>query len=175
MWSRKHACCVKCSRIDRKHFGKGLCSYCYMNKYCENPENKARIDKQKHDYYVRNGGKALSKIQRELRWFDGKRDSTLERVEFVCQECGTTEQLVVHHEDGNGRGAKQPNNADDNLTVLCRGCHARHHRSLNGRWSIRHDACIRCKSTERKHNARGLCWQCYPIVFPTTKKLFLAK
>jgi hypothetical protein len=29
-WSRDHACCVTCGGTDRKHRGKGMCSYCYF-------------------------------------------------------------------------------------------------------------------------------------------------
>jgi endogenous inhibitor of DNA gyrase (YacG/DUF329 family) len=29
-WSRDHAACVTCGRTDRKHQGRGLCSYCYF-------------------------------------------------------------------------------------------------------------------------------------------------
>lgn len=52
-----------------------------------------------------------------------------------------------------------------NLEILSRADHTRHHnqgksRSLS-RWSRKHECCIRCGTTERKHNARGLCVNCY--------------
>lgn len=37
-----------------------------------------------------------------------------------CQECGDSENLDIHHKDGN-----RENNLLENLTVLCRSCHMR--------------------------------------------------
>ena len=41
----------------------------------------------------------------------------------VCNRCGDTEQLLVHHVDGD-----HFNNAISNLEVLCNHCHSRHHK-----------------------------------------------
>lgn len=171
MWHKKYESCLSCNLTTKPYMAKGLCRYCYLKAYQNDPANKARVDQQKHDWYVKQGGKDHSRVLREQRHFDGKRDGAIARDGGACKECGATEQLVVHHVDHNGRGSASPNNVDDNLVTLCRACHARHHNTID-RWSKKYDACLDCKTTERKHNARGLCWQCYLKRFPTTKKLY---
>lgn len=49
-----------------------------------------------------------------------------ENLPRVCVECGATNQLEVHHIDGNHRG----NNDISNLIVLCRSCHTKIHCKL---------------------------------------------
>ena len=40
----------------------------------------------------------------------------------ICQRCGSTRYLIIHHKDEN-----RHNNQLDNLEVLCKSCHQRHH------------------------------------------------
>ncbi len=40
-----------------------------------------------------------------------------------CEECGDTENLCVHHKNGNHQ-----DNRKENLQVLCSPCHSRHHK-----------------------------------------------
>jgi hypothetical protein len=40
----------------------------------------------------------------------------------ACNRCGTTDKLVRHHKDEN-----PANNVPENIEILCRACHARHH------------------------------------------------
>ena len=61
------------------------------------------------------------------RRFDGNRERALERDLNECRLCGTTESLVVHHQDGTGED-DTPNHNLDNLLTVCRGCHQRIHR-----------------------------------------------
>jgi hypothetical protein len=169
MWSRKFSECIKCHRSDRPHMAKGLCSYCYSMAYQTKPEHMDRVKQQKHDYYMRQGGPAFSKETREERWFDGQRDAVLQRDGFKCHRCGCFDpkSLVVHHRDGNGRGSPSPNNSLENLITACHACHASHH-STNTGWSRNYPCCQSCGTTERKHNAKGLCWKCYLEQHPST-------
>ncbi len=32
---------------------------------------------------------------------------------------------------------------------------------LRGRWSLKHDCCLNCRSTERRHEAKGFCRRCH--------------
>lgn len=53
--------------------------------------------------------------------------NVLERDNFTCVDCGTTEGvLLVHHIDESRKTGKLNNNLD-NLVTVCRPCHARRH------------------------------------------------
>lgn len=161
-WARDYSKCIVCGREDRPHMAKGKCSYCYSAEYQKDPKNESRVREQKHNHYHKSGGSALSKVKREERWFDSRRSEVLQRDNFKCRNCSEhrLSRLVVHHEDGNGRGSSSPNNDLDNLVTLCRSCHASHHSKSVG-WSRSYSQCLSCGTTDRKHNAKGLCWQCY--------------
>lgn len=61
--------------------------------------------------------------------FGGMKSKTLERDNFTCQHCGSSENLHIHHIDKKGSNVpkEQKNNALDNLITLCRSCHTRVH------------------------------------------------
>ena len=40
----------------------------------------------------------------------------------ICVKCYSTENIHVHHKDEN-----RENNKENNLQILCRSCHIRHH------------------------------------------------
>jgi len=110
------------------------------------------------------------KKKRELLNFDGKRERVLERDNYTCQQCGSSDKLVVHHKDESGRGKRNHNNSLRNLVTLCKACHVNAHRKellkarsekLIGRWSRDYDACIECGTTDREHGSLGLCVNCY--------------
>lgn len=44
-----------------------------------------------------------------------------------CEICGTTEEIVVHHVDGD-----RENNAIDNLVPVCKSCHGKIHTGAEG-------------------------------------------
>ncbi len=69
---------------------------------------------------------------RSQRWFTGNDQAALLRDEYRCIMCGATENLLVHHLDGQCRGTDSPNHALENLATLCRGCHQRVHRPRHG-------------------------------------------
>lgn len=161
MWSRKYSCCEACATVERPHMAKGLCRRCYLARYNEQPENAAKALEHKRRWYKANVTPELQKEKREALHFDSVRAKVLPRDGNKCCRCPATTGLVVHHKDENGRGCAEPNNDEENLETLCRACHAKHH-STNKAWSRAGDLCCRdCKRSDRKHNARGLCWSCY--------------
>jgi hypothetical protein len=67
--------------------------------------------------------------------FSGNRGLALERDNFTCQKCGTTDDLHIHHIDGNGVTVDRNIRNDDinNLVTLCRTCHTTvHHQMRKG-------------------------------------------
>ena len=61
----------------------------------------------------------------------------------------------VHHKNENTID-KSP----DNLVVLTDAEHRLEH-GLQGRWAVRHDCCVVCATTVRKHLSHGQCTACY--------------
>lgn len=55
------------------------------------------------------------------------------KEENVCENCGTDTDLCTHHKDNNGSRLprKERNNVLNNLSILCRSCHAKLHRAEN--------------------------------------------
>ena len=49
---------------------------------------------------------------------------------------------------------------DAEVPAAARGAPGRQGSRLNGRWSRKHDACVACGTTERKHKSRGCCTSC---------------
>ena len=126
-WSRKYTQCIRCEKSDSKYMGRGLCSVCYLADYTHDPANKDRIDKSKKKYYINTTVPMMREI-RERVYFDGNRELALRRDNYKCNKCNSSDQLVVHHKDETGRGAKEHNNDLSNLETLCRGCHINLHR-----------------------------------------------
>lgn len=65
----------------------------------------------------------------------------------------------IHHLDGD-----KQNNRLENLALVENHAHQEIHRaerSLNGRWSVAHERCVQCGTTDRPHQARGLCNLCH--------------
>ena len=75
---------------------------------------------------------------------------------------------IVHHKDGD-----RLNNSIKNLELIDRSTHAKIHemaiKNRPGRmkgvnickgWSKKHDRCVECFSTDRKHHSKGLCSRC---------------
>lgn len=156
MWSKRDECCVECGLSDSPHMAKGSCARCYQRRYRR--ENASRIAGSKRAWYASHP--EFHKERREARHFAGARQAVIARDGNKCTGCDKTTGLIVHHLDGNGRGRDGPNNDMSNLVTLCRACHARHHHT-NKAWSRHHECCVRCARTDRKHNAKGLCWSCY--------------
>lgn len=161
MWNRKFDRCISCKTTTSAYMARGLCKRCYLAAY--RAEHGDKIAGQKRAWYERNFEERLQaaqKMKREELHFGGNREAVLERDGRRCTRCASTEDLIVHHEDGNGRRSPTPNNDMGNLITLCRGCHAIVHQTLD-RWSKNFDQCRRCGTTETPHNAKGFCRNCY--------------
>ena len=161
-WTRYFNSCMTCKQTDVPHMAKGQCRRCYLKVYREDPANADRISDTKRAWYLKQPviqRKLKNKLAREEREFDGKRETVLKRDGYRCTRCGTKKNLTVHHKDGNGRGKQEKNNVMRNLVTVCRACHSKEHTS--GRWSLNFDACIKCKTMNNLHNAKGLCTLCY--------------
>jgi 5-methylcytosine-specific restriction endonuclease McrA len=65
---------------------------------------------------------------RSPAWQD-RRAAALIRAGNRCQVCNSDKRLDVHHRDYSRLGRE----ANGDLTVLCRTCHARHHKARH--WS----------------------------------------
>lgn len=182
MWSRKYDKCLRCGKNNFRHVGKGLCSSCYAKDYKSDPDRNRRVEKQKADWYRLHHEDELLKRKsyREQRNFDGKREAVLNRDGCKCRRCGSSEDLVVHHKDGKGRGSDLPNNDISNLETLCRGCHLEEHRDelrqsrrlrANGYWAKDFSACVSCGSNDKRHGGKGLCSACYSKAWRGSHKI----
>ena len=139
--------CIECNRISFIH-GHGLCNKCYFKKHNQLPETKKRKALWMKDYYKRNKEKILlyssvysktdkgkdarrkfDKKHRDAIRFGNNRERTLQRDNYQCQNCGSTEKLIVHHidkKDSRCHGGI-PNHSINNLITLCMGCHRKIH------------------------------------------------
>lgn len=59
----------------------------------------------------------------QTAWWRGRRNLALRRAGYKCERCAAGRQLEVHHLSYERRGDE----ADEDLQVLCRGCHLGHH------------------------------------------------
>ena len=91
------------------------------HKYKRDNKEKVKLYNKEYQERTHQADKFHNK-----RDFDGNRYKVLERDEYTCQECGSNEQLVVHHKDGSGN-TENTNNLMENLTTLCRSCHPKIH------------------------------------------------
>ena len=56
------------------------------------------------------------------------RVEVLKRDNYECRNCGSNDNLHIHHKDDNGYShSNRPNNDMDNLITLCGHCHATIH------------------------------------------------
>ena len=72
--------------------------------------------------------------------------------ERVCEICGSTRSIDVHHKDHDFH-----NNSPENLMVLCRSCHMKIHRKPK-------EACVICGKPTKGHgycNAHYIRWKKY--------------
>ena len=168
-WSRKYDKCIVCKGADRTYMAKGMCSACYLRKYASRPENIKRRKELMKQWYPTYRPRFLlqQKITREELHFSGNREAVLRRDRYACTRCGSTDKLVVHHKDGKGRGySGLTDNSLDNLQTLCRRCHLTVHENVLharhglGRWSLKHNNCLRCGTSSKRHSSHGYCRTC---------------
>ena len=127
--------CVSCSKASLT--GKQQCQTC-LDRAAQYTE-KHRAKKQAAGLCI-GCGKAPPLLTslckdcllaaRKANWFQyalnahgGYRIHILERDGFQCRVCSRDYDLCIHHIDGNGVSSKSPNDSQDNLITLCRGCH----------------------------------------------------
>ena len=167
MWSTNYAKCVECGGTDAKMMSRGRCARCYLRQY--RSDHAAQIAKQKREWYDEFvKGTDRTKIERERKHFDGKREKALKRDGYRCVRCQSQKSLVVHHKDGRGRSVKKPNNKLSNFETLCRKCHINEHRAeiaarkktRQNCWSRNYERCQACGTTNARHASHGYCLKC---------------
>ena len=96
--------CPKCGKeFHRRRFGKRLEDFTRWNQ---------RIYCSKQCNYIRPEISHKTSYHRLARYF----------LNHYCQNCGSTENLDVHHKDRNYK-----NNEITNLETLCHTCHMKYH------------------------------------------------
>jgi len=77
--------------------------------------------------FQKKNSKKIAKTQNRLR------NKKLVEVDGKCEHCGRSDVVLdIHHIDGSGDWTswENSNNDLDNLQVLCRSCHAKHHQKV---------------------------------------------
>ncbi len=69
------------------------------------------------------------KAIRENGWYGTMRLIVLERDNHKCTKCGGSNNLLIHHIDGDDN-----RNRENNLVTLCHSCHAFIHKELSPHW-----------------------------------------
>lgn len=102
------------------------------NSHCNKCQNKmTRSWEQKNPEKYKKTYTKVNKKSREKMRHKYPREELLNMFNNQCQQCGNSNDLLVHHKDNNGHGNKNPNNNLSNLEVLCKSCHTKQH--WNGR------------------------------------------
>lgn len=111
----EHYCAYCGKRMERKRINGRLedLSAFKRRKYCDREcMKRAFVRKDASGQAVRNSRRSAGMIEYLIK---GK--------EKVCEVCGSTTNIDVHHKDSN------PNNNDENnLLLVCRRCHMKIHR-----------------------------------------------
>jgi len=99
----------------------GRCLWCnkplpkYRRKYCS--------DDCSYEYFIHH----IAPL-----WWINATKIALERADYRCEQCGSAENLEVHHIIKLEKYETRHNNiknSQDNLKVLCKRCHTLAHRS----------------------------------------------
>jgi len=83
--------------------------------------------------------KQRRKQGRDKRRFGGNREKVLRRDGYQCADCGSVQNIQVHHIDELGRNKPKEiqNHSMDNLLTLCGECHLKRHNPVSVRWGHR--------------------------------------
>ncbi len=97
----------------------------------ENPEiERSRVKRYGEKY------PEFTKEYHDKIHFGGLKKEVLKRDGYKCVDCGLTQEehlrihkcdLIVHHIDGVGWNAENPNNIKKNLKTVCKRCHGKIH------------------------------------------------
>lgn len=143
---RRHKNIEHLARLRRAHgaIPKGsilICSECGDDfVYTSGPQHRCadcqkRVEVEKIHEWLKadpERTKQYSKKAVDNYNFGGNRQAALERDSYTCQHCGATDDLHVHHIDGQGVTTDKAlrNNDLDNLITLCRCCHTKEHHKM---------------------------------------------
>ena len=123
--------CIQCNqsfKTESKRKDKRMCPKCLrVNKI--NSVMQARKKRIPTTEIGVGSGRSSKNINRELTC------NTYTKVrKDICELCGSTKYLLVHHKDHNTN-----NNTLENLQTLCKRCHQEHHclRDELGRYTRR--------------------------------------
>lgn len=124
-------CGKKLERKQYKNSREDLTSFS-MRKYCDTTcMRKAFVKKGHNQQRWRAAHASAQKIV-----------FLIENRPKVCEICGATQNVDIHHKDGNHQ-----NNTSENLMLVCRRCHMKLHRPAS--------VCVICGKEGRTH--RGMC------------------
>lgn len=134
-----------------------LCEYCGKAFIVKHPKNANRFCSQACAFSYRYPSTTHLDSQGYVRVVeDGerRREHRVVMETILGRKLGADE--CIHHKDGN-----RQNNDPSNLMVVSPSEHQHIHVPPLMRWAKNYDCCVRCGTTEKKHNARGLCMSCY--------------
>jgi hypothetical protein len=118
--------CSKCLLIkdlsefykNKKYGYYSMCKKCFYNLYC-----KSKRKEIKENYGLGCGTVNRYGFKLSLEIY--------EKFERKCKECGSENDLTIHHLDHKGRNywekGLERNDSKENLVLLCRACHGRLH------------------------------------------------
>lgn len=131
--------CEYCGKkLERKRFGKKgkieSITQFLNRKYCD-------FDCMRKGFVIKDGthqsnGPAHASARKIV--------NLIENREKVCELCGSTKNVDIHHKDHNFN-----NNSSENLMLVCRSCHMKLHRPAN-------NICKIC-GKECKKTTHGMC------------------
>lgn len=91
----------------------------YARKYYSSKEQKDKKKVYDRKRYLITGN--LYKVSRSMHTVPHR---YIYNGDWICKECGSTDNLIVHHINGNHK-----DNAQTNLMCLCNKCHSKLHIS----------------------------------------------
>lgn len=99
----------------------------YVRKYYSSPEQKAKKKVYDHQRYLKTGD--TYRLSRSMHTVPHR---FLYEGDWICDSCGSPNDLVIHHVNGNHK-----DNNSSNLRCLCVSCHSKLHikhraRSVTG-------------------------------------------
>ena len=125
---------VKCREYHRNHREEILDRQ--KKRYAKNKDHDNQIKK---NWYDRHPEAREKDLERLAEWGKLHNHRRYRRVmieserEEICSVCGTTEDVCVHHIDGDHN-----NESLDNLQWVCRSCHAKLHAEQRRRLNAKH-------------------------------------